>query len=129
MIRIKPFISSFIVAAFVIALINLPIFADGIPLRDKALIEEPRIGASYNIQTLEPLILGIANILLVAAGLTMFVCTGWSGIQWLAAGDPNNTQIARDRLTNCVLGLAIVALAFAIQIIIQAFFGITIFPT
>lgn len=109
--------------------INSPPVHAGIPIGEQLDIQGNALNAVFKIQHLEPLILGIANLLLTLAGLTMFVCAAWSGIQWLTAGDPSNTQVARDRLTNCVLGLSIVAIAFAIQIIIQLFFGINIFPT
>jgi len=101
----------------------------GIPLARELDIQGNSLNSVFKIQHLEPLILGIANLLLILAGLTMFVCIAWSGIQWLTSGDPTNTQVARDRLSNCILGISIVSIAFAIQIVIQTFFGINIFPT
>ena len=69
----------------------------------------------------------------VAVGLTIsallvFVYLVWGGIQWITSGgDKAGVEAARNRITAALIGLAIVAAAWALIQIIQQFFGIKIF--
>jgi len=68
------------------------------------------------------------NILLIIAALVSFAFLLFGGIQWiLAGGDKDNTEKARKRITNALIGLAIVFSAYAITFIINALFGVNIF--
>jgi hypothetical protein len=52
----------------------------------------------------------------------------WGGIQWLTSGgDKGKTEEAQKRITAAVIGLAIVASAWAIMRVIDAFFGVGLF--
>ena len=83
---------------------------------------------AYNtISGLKPsnYITGVINILLGVAGIISFVFLLWGGIQWiLAGGDKEGTEKARKRITNALIGLAIVFSAYAIIFILQALFNI-----
>lgn len=51
----------------------------------------------------------------------------WGGIGWLTSGsDKENTQKARDRITNALIGVAIVASAWAVTRAVEWFFGVKI---
>ena len=70
---------------------------------------------------------GIQVAMIVAAILT-FVFLVWGGIQWiLSGGDKTQTQAARDRITMALVGLGIVAAAWALMKVIGYFFGVDVF--
>jgi len=70
---------------------------------------------------------GIQVAMIIAAILT-FAFLVWGGIQWiLSGGDKTQTQAARDRITMALVGLAIVAAAWALMKVIGYFFGVDVF--
>jgi len=70
---------------------------------------------------------GIQVAMIVAAILT-FAFLVWGGIQWiLSGGDKTQTQAARDRITMALVGLGIVAAAWALMKVIGFFFGVDVF--
>ena len=81
----------------------------------------------FSITSLGKFVGALTQLLFILAGVLVFVYLVWGGIQWLTSGgDSSSTQQARDRITAALIGLAIIAIAYAITLIIQAFFGITI---
>lgn len=61
------------------------------------------------------------------AFLLVFTMLVWGGIQWITSGgDKDNTQKARDRITHALVGLAVVAGAWALMKLVEFFFGINI---
>jgi hypothetical protein len=70
---------------------------------------------------------GVQVAMIVAAILT-FAFLVWGGIQWiLSGGDKTQTQAARDRITMALVGLAIVAAAWALMKVVGYFFGVDVF--
>jgi hypothetical protein len=70
------------------------------------------------ISTLLPLVLAFSAI-------ALFVYILLAGFNWMTAGgDKNKVEDARNRITNGIIGLAIVASAYAIFRIVDRFFGI-----
>jgi len=101
------------------------------------MILTPLIYAQGNITIKEPsagvkdigkfLSAGIQVAMIIAAILT-FAFLVWGGIQWiLSGGDKTQTQAARDRITMALVGLAIVAAAWALMKVIGYFFGVDVF--
>lgn len=87
-------------------------------------IDKPSNVAITNIGTL---IRGAVQGALLVAALLVFAYLIWGGIQWITSGgDKGKTQEARDRITAALVGLAVVASAWAVMLIIQYFFGISI---
>lgn len=69
---------------------------------------------------------GIGAAFLIA-GILVFIMLIWGGIQWITSGgDKENTQKARDRITHALVGLTIIAGAWALMQLIQFFFGISV---
>ena len=69
---------------------------------------------------------GLRMAMIIAAILT-FAYLIWGGIQWITSGgDKAAYEEARDRITAALVGLAIVAAAWAAMWIIGNFFGINI---
>ncbi|OGV97157.1 hypothetical protein A2W24_00425 [Microgenomates group bacterium RBG_16_45_19] len=69
----------------------------------------------------------IVGALLTVAGLAAFLFLVWGGLNWvMAGGDKGKVEEARTRITNAVIGLAIVAAAWAIFLLLDFFFGLNI---
>ncbi len=70
------------------------------------------------------LISGAIGAAFVIAGLIVFAFLVWGGIQWMTAGgDKANLEAARGRITSALVGLAIIASAYAIVRLLEYFFG------
>ena len=88
------------------------------------IIKEPQAGVKDIGKFLSA---GIQVAMIIAAILT-FAFLVWGGIQWiLSGGDKTQTQAARDRITMALVGLGIVAAAWALMKVIGYFFGIDVF--
>ena len=82
---------------------------------------------NMNITNLGLMIQRAIQVALILAGILVFVFLVWGGIQWiLSGGDKAKTEEARNRITAALVGLAIVAAAWAIMQIVQTFLGINI---
>ncbi len=69
---------------------------------------------------------GFSAVILVA-GLATFMYLVYGGISWISAGgDKGKLEEARSKITNGIIGLAIVASAWAIYKLVDYFFGIGI---
>ncbi|MDO8488219.1 MAG: hypothetical protein Q7S31_02795 [bacterium] len=69
----------------------------------------------------------VINGLLIVAGLIAFLFLLWGGVQWiLAGGDKEGTEKARKRITNALVGLAIVFSAYALAYLVNAVFSVNI---
>ena len=70
---------------------------------------------------------GAINLLLGVSGIISFIFLLVGGIQWiLAGGDKEGTEKTRKRITNALIGLAVVFSAYALIFILQALFNIDI---
>jgi hypothetical protein len=67
------------------------------------------------------------NILLGLAGVASFIFLLWGGIQWITAGgDKDALDKARKRITQALIGLAIVFSAYALIYIVRILFSVDI---
>lgn len=83
--------------------------------------------AGFRIQDLSRLINSLLRLTLGIVGLLVFIYLIWGGIEWITAGgDKSKTESARQKITNAIIGLAIVAAAFAISVVLSNFFGISV---
>lgn len=83
--------------------------------------------AGFQIENLGLLISNALSIALMLAGILVFVFLVWGGIQWImSGGDKGKTEEARNRITAALVGLAIVAAAWAVMQLISYFFGISV---
>ena len=84
-------------------------------------IQEPPTG----IKDISKLLSGLIQVAMIIAAILTFAFLVWGGIQWiLSGGDKQQTQAARDRITMALVGLGIVAAAWALMKVIGFFFGI-----
>lgn len=73
------------------------------------------------------LISGLVALAMAIAGLLAFVYLVWGGVEWISSGgDKAGLEAARNRITNALVGLFIVAAAWAVTILLQKFFNIQI---
>lgn len=74
------------------------------------------------------LISSFVSMAIIISGILVFVYLVWGGIQWITSGgDKAATEKAQQRITNAIIGLAIVAASWALIRIIGTFFGVNIF--
>ncbi|MFH2085895.1 MAG: hypothetical protein ABII21_03880 [bacterium] len=67
------------------------------------------------------------SAIIMAAGLATFGYLILGGVTWITAGgDKGKLEEARNKITNGIIGLAIVASAWAIYLLLDYFFGIGI---
>lgn len=67
----------------------------------------------------------IAGVGLIVASLVSFGFLIWGGLQWILAGDDKSkVEQARSRLTNAIVGLAVVAVVWALFMFINYFLGL-----
>jgi hypothetical protein len=81
----------------------------------------------FQIEDLGLLISRAIGVALLIAGILVFVYLVWGGIQWITSGgDKAKTEEARSRITAALIGLAIVAAAWAVMQLISFFFGVDV---
>lgn len=103
-----------------------PILAQaGVPNEDSIDVDASQAG--FRITQIGTLINGALRLILGIVGLLVFIYLIWGGVEWLTAGgDKSKTESARQKITNAIIGLAIVASAFAIAAVINRFFGTSV---
>lgn len=81
----------------------------------------------FSITSVGEFVGAVLSLLFLIAGIIVFAYLVWGGLQWITSGgDKAKTQEARDRITAALVGLAIIAVAWALTLLIQTFFGISI---
>lgn len=87
-------------------------------------IDEPGTG----VKDIGRLLSAAIQVAMIIAAILTFAFLVWGGIQWITSGgDKTQTQAARDRITMALVGLGIVAAAWALMKVIGYFFGIDVF--
>jgi len=82
---------------------------------------------NVRIDQIGTLISAIVSALLVIAALLAFLYLVLGGIQWITSGgDKSGMEAARNKITQAIVGLVIVAAAYAIMILISNFLGISL---
>ena len=67
------------------------------------------------------------NAILLVAALATFLYLIYGGIEWITSGgDKGKIEEARNKITSGIVGLAIVASAWAVFLLVTYFFGINI---
>lgn len=82
---------------------------------------------SVRITDVGKLISGFIGIAMLIAALAVFIYLIWGGFEWITSGgDKAGVENARNKITAALIGLVIVASAWAIMRLIEFFFGITV---
>jgi len=76
---------------------------------------------------LASVITSLVSVLLIISALATFLYLLMGGFMWITSGgDAKKTESAGKQITNALIGLGIVAAAWALMFVIQKFFNITI---
>lgn len=117
----KKLINSAITAGASLFVVISPVLAQG---TGSIRIEEPPGG----VKDFGKLISAGLQISLIIAAILTFAYLIWGGIQWIVSGgDKTAYEAARGRITAALIGLAIVAAAWALMKLIGYFFGVDVF--
>lgn len=85
-------------------------------------IEQPK---GIGVTSVGQLLSAGFTVAVVLAALFVFVMLIMGGYAWITAGgDKAKVEEARGRITNAIIGLAIVAAAWALMTVISNFFGV-----
>jgi cytochrome c biogenesis factor len=85
-------------------------------------------GNNFHIQNIGTLISSVANILLIVAAIAAFLFLVLGGLQWITSGgDKAGMEQARNKITHAIVGLIIVAAAYAIMLLVSNFLGLNVF--
>jgi Type IV secretion system pilin len=88
-----------------------------------------KTGATANYQNggtaLGALVSQLVGALFIAGFLLAFVFLLMGGISWITSGgDKTKLEKARDEITNSLMGIVVVAAAWAISVLVANFFGL-----
>ena len=123
MISLSKLARSGALAVSTLALGAMPVFAE-----DVTTITINDTG--YGITDLNLLISSGIKLAIILAAIITFAFLIWGGIEWITSGgDKAKYEAARNRITAALVGLAIVAAAWAIMVIVGKFLGINILNT
>lgn len=98
--------------------------------QDGQTINIDRLKAGDNlirINNIGTVISSAVGILLIISAILAFLFLVLGGIQWITSGgDKAGMEAARNKITHAIVGLVIVASAWAIMLLVQSFLGISI---
>ncbi len=78
----------------------------------------------FQVTDVGTIVSGAIGAAFIIAGLLVFAYLVWGGLQWITAGgDKANIEAARGRISSALVGMAIIAAAYAIVILLQFVFG------
>jgi hypothetical protein len=84
-------------------------------------------GNPFKYQNIGCLVSSGLNLALTLVGILVLLYILWGGIQWIiSGGDKNTLESAKSKITNALLGLAIIAGLWAIFLVIRAFLGLPV---
>lgn len=67
---------------------------------------------------------GVLSFVMVIAALLVLMYLIWGGIEWITSGgDKGKTESARNKITAAVIGLIVLAAAYAIFLLVIRFLG------
>lgn len=82
---------------------------------------------NVKIEDIGKLISSAVSVVIIVAGILAFVFLVIGGIEWLTSGgDKTKTEVARNRITAALVGLAIIAASWALMQLVAYFFGIDV---
>jgi len=86
-----------------------------------------QLGGFFGFTCITNFVFRIVDISIILAGLILFVFLVWGGIEWLTSGgDKGKIEAARAKLTNALIGVAIIAASYAVWQLALVFFGIDV---
>jgi hypothetical protein len=88
---------------------------------------DSQVGSYFGYTCIGNFISNIVSMGIIIAGLMVLLYLVWGGIEWMSSGgDKAKTELAQKRLTNAIIGLAILPASWALWKIILYFFGVNL---
>ena len=88
---------------------------------------DSEVGSYFGYTCIGKFISNMVSVGIIIAAILVFLYLVWGGIEWItSAGDKTKTETAQKRISNAIIGLAIVATAWAVWNIILYFFGVNL---
>lgn len=89
---------------------------------------EPQVSSRVAINSdLGTFISRVFSAIIIVGGIATFVYMVLGGVQWITAGgEKDKVKDAREKITQAVIGLAVLASAWAVYSLVDYFFGIGI---
>jgi len=120
-----------IIKGFIYSQISLSLLA-GKVMAQGEITDVGKIGiakpSGFNITSVPQLVRGAVSLVMIIAAIASFGYLIWGGITWITSGgDKGKVEEARMRISAALVGLVIVAAAWAIMLMVQHFLGINIF--
>lgn len=85
---------------------------------------EAVIGCGDGGQALAILLARLFRIVMVVGGLALLLFFAWGGLSWITAGgDKDKVEQARNRITNAIVGMAVLVATIAVAIVLSWLFG------
>lgn len=70
----------------------------------------------------------LLGVVLVIGAILVFMFLIWGGLMWITSGgDKGKVETARNRITQAVIGLIVLAAAIAIYLVVANFLGLDVF--
>jgi uncharacterized membrane protein YtjA (UPF0391 family) len=86
----------------------------------------PASGGQFGFPNIASAIQSVMNLVFFFALILVLIYLVWGGIQWITSGgDKAGTEAARGKITGAIVGIIIVAVAFAIYTVMLTFVGAT----
>ncbi len=84
-----------------------------------------QVSGFFGFKCITEFVFQIVDAAIIFAGILVFVYMVWGGVEWLTSGgDKAKIESARAKITNALIGVAIIAASYAIWIVVLTFFGI-----
>lgn len=90
-----------------------------------AVVGSTNTGAGYAI-SLGKFLTSMLTVVIAVAGLALLIMLLWGGISWITSGgDKSKAEEARSRITNAVIGIIVLAAAYALLLLVLQILGFT----
>ena len=84
-----------------------------------------KVSDFFGFKCITELVFRVVDAAIIGAGILLLVYLVYGGVEWLTSGgDKAKLESARAKLTNALIGVAIIAASYAIWIVALTFFGI-----
>jgi len=105
-----------------------PVYSDGqrvAPSGDSVIDIGAKVGDFFAFKCITELVFRMVDVAIIGSGILLLVYLVYGGMEWLTSGgDKAKLESARSKITNAIIGVTIIAAAFAIWKIALTFFGI-----
>lgn len=84
-----------------------------------------KVSGFFGFKCITELVFQMVDVAIIVSGILLLVYLVYGGMEWLTSGgDKAKLESARSKITNALIGVAIIAASFAVWKIVLTFFGI-----